>query len=345
MWSQPPSGPGQCSLLAVVAITMTLLLSACSSTGATAGRQPADGATTSPVTTAGDGIPTDTADPTATPIAPGDPLPFDAVLIELFGTTDTDAYLAETERRASELIVECMQANGFEFALPAEIDPPPTPEPGDIDAAREAGFGLISGFREQLATAQPTSQRDPNREYLATLPRSEIDRFFMTLEGASAEAGQLPTEGCRAEASVAAYADWQAFRDALPNSYVLDEERDTHPEWLAARALWHDCMAERGYDYANPEAIRSEVTAALQETVEQSYPGGRLPLIADGDGFVVDPVVDDLLDELAVFEQDAAVANIECTEPVADQMRAVDALVQQAYVERNRDAIDALLAS
>ena len=58
---------------------------------------------------------------------------------------------------------------------------------------------------------------------------------------------------------------------------------------------------------------------------------------------MVDPDVDVLLDELAEFEQGAAVANIECTEPLADRFDAVEQLVQQQFVDRNQTTIDDLL--
>lgn len=309
-----------------IAVALVLLLAACSSSPGTS--SPSDDVATG-----------DTAD-----TDPG-ALPFDALLIELFGTTDTDAYLAATERRASELIVECMEDAGFEFELPEEEPAARTPEPGDIEAAREIGFGIIADYRMQLEDIDVTSPADPNVEYLSTLTATEVDRYFLTLDGAAPAPGQEPDTGCRVEASDEAYAEWSAFRQALPNHYVLDEERDGHPAWLEARAAWRDCMAERGYDYPDPDAIRSAVISTMRETVEQSYPGGQLPLVRSDTGFVVDPAVGDLLDELEQFERDAAIANIECTEPLAKDFAAVEARVQQDFVERNRQAVDTLLDS
>lgn len=304
--------------ISAVAVVLVLLLAACSSS-------PSSDAET------GEAAP--------------ETLPFDALLIELFGTTDTDAYLAATERRASELIVECMEDAGFEFALPAEAPATQTPAPGDLDAARDIGFGIIAEYRTQLADIDLADPADPNLEYLSTLSASEIDRFFLTLEGSPAEPGQLPDAGCRVEASDEAFAEWTNFRETLPNHYVLDEERDSHPEWLEARQAWRECMSERGFEYPDPDAIRSAVVSTMRETVEQSYPGGQLPLVRVDGRFAVDPAVDELLDELAQFERSAAIANIECTEPLADDFAAVEELVQQDFVERNRQAVDSLLDS
>jgi hypothetical protein len=276
-----------------------------------------------------------------------EPLPFDAVLLELFGTTDTDAYLAGAERRAAEIVATCMEEAGFEFVIPAPATVDLTEDRDSLDYARREGFGVITGFVRTIDETDFLADApvDPNLTYLETLPAAEIDRFLITLNGAPAEPGQFQDGGCNGKASDEAYADWLRFFDALPNYRSLGEERDTHPDWLAAQALWQDCMADRGYDYTEPDAIMSDVTNRMREIVEARYPGGDLPLVASGDGLGLDPEVKRLLDEMAVFERDAAVANFECTAPIADRFEAVDRLVQQDFVDRNRAAIDDLLAA
>lgn len=274
-------------------------------------------------------------------------MPFDAVLIELFGTADTDVYLASTERDAAELVVACMAEAGFEY----QLSPGPTEaipiDPTSLDDAQERGFGIITGFRRQISEMDLTVQgnQDPNLVYLSTLTAADIDRFVVALNGLpSDEPGQRPTNtGCNGEASVMAYADWTRFFEALPNYTALGEERDSHPDWLAARALWSDCMVERGFTYSEPDAIRSDVISRMNETVSESYPGGQVPLIEVDGRAVLDPDVDRLLTELTDFEQRAAVANVACSEPIASQLAAVEFEVQQAFVTRNQSAIDQLL--
>ncbi len=272
--------------------------------------------------------------------------PFDAVLIELFGTVDTEAYLSDTERSAAELVVTCMNDAGFEFQLPPVIETLDQPDEGDLGAARADGFGIITGFRFQLSQFDfDSTQTDPNVTYVGTLSQAEFSRFYFTLDGAEAEPGQRRTGGCNNQASDLAYADWVRFSEALPNFTSMGEERDTHPDWLTARSQWQACMLDRGFDYAEPDAIRTDVIARMRDTVDQVYPGGRVPII-EVDGIpTVDPQVDVLLDELFQFERAAAVANVECTEPVADQFDAVEELVQQAFVDRNQETIDELLAA
>ncbi len=185
--------------------------------------------------------------------------------------------------------------------------------------------------------------QDPNVTYVTALPPAERDRFFFTLDGAEPEPGQRRDGGCNGEASDVSYGDWLRFSQALPNYTAMGEERDTHPDWLAARQVWRTCMNERGFDYSEPDAIRTDVIARMRETVAEVYPSGRVPVIVVDGVSEIDPSVDALLADLVDFEIRAAVANVECTEPVADDFDAVDRLVQQGFVDRNQATIDELL--
>lgn len=252
----------------------------------------------------------------------------------------------DTERAAAELVVTCMNNAGFEFQIPPLIETLDPPDETDLEAARASGFGIIAGFRFQLSQFDfGSTQIDPNVAYVRTLSQADFDRFYFTLDGAEAEPGQRRTGGCNTEASDEAYADWIRFSQALPNFTSMGEERDTHPDWLAARSEWRACMLDRGFDYAEPDAIRTDVISRMRDTVNEVYPGGQVPVI-DVDGTpTVDPQVDALLSELEQFERAAAVANVECTAPLADQFDAVERLVQEAFVERNQDTIDDLLTA
>jgi hypothetical protein len=273
--------------------------------------------------------------------------PFDAVLVELFGTNNTEAYLLEAERDAAELVATCMNDAGFEFQIPPLADSLDPPEPMDLEAAQADGFGIIAGFRFQLSEFDGSVPQgyDPNVGYASTLSSEEFQRFLFTLNGPEAEPGQRQEGGCNGQASDLAYADWLRFLEALPNFTALGEERDTHPDWLEARAQWRGCMTDRGFNYAEPDAIRTDVISRMGNTVNEVYPGGQVPLVETDGNFSVDPEVNVLLVELEQFERAAAVANVECTESVADEFDQVERLVQQAFVDRNQDKIDELLAA
>ncbi len=84
------------------------------------------------------------------PEAVSGPAPFDAVLIELFGTDDTEAYLASAERMAAEFVVTCMSDAGFEFQIPPVTSPLAPPDPTSIEDARTRGFGILDAYRQQI---------------------------------------------------------------------------------------------------------------------------------------------------------------------------------------------------
>ena len=134
--------------------------------------------------------------------------PFDAVLIDLFGTDDTGKYLADTKQAAAEIVATCMRDAGFEFRLSPTIETLDPPQRMDIEAARTDGFGIVAGFRFQLSQFDlDPVQLDPNERYLRTLSSAEFSRFFFTLDGAEPEPGQRSEGGCNTQASEEAYAD------------------------------------------------------------------------------------------------------------------------------------------
>lgn len=280
--------------------------------------------------------------PTAANVSAGTP-PFDAVLIELFGTTNTQAYRAAISDTASDLAVECMEDAGFELQItktPAFVAPDPT----DLAQAQTMGFGLVAQFRHDTENSRRQAGPDPNRPYLETLTAAEIQRFLLTLNGTPAEPGQIQTDtGCLGSASIEASADWTRFSQALPNYIALGEERDTNPLWVAASAAWQRCMADRGLDYADPTAVRSDATTRMRSLVADEFPNGQVPLVQSRSGLMFDDEVEQLLANLLTFEQQAATASIECRTLNATDFDAAEFALQQAFVDRNQAAINELL--
>ena len=275
-----------------------------------------------------------------------DLLPLDAVFIELFGTADVQAYRSQIQAEANQLVVTCMAEAGFEYQLPPTLPENPTETQLESpDFLLENGFGIVSTFRTWLESADlEAQQQDPNRAYLATLTAAEIDEFLLTLQGPPAEPGQLQDDrGCSGNSADDAYSVWEAFDDAVPNYTSIGEERDTHPDWLSARALWRDCMVEQGYDYSEPIAIASDVRTRMNEGIVEVYPDGTVPVNFDGERWVVNDEVVPLLDTWQQFELDAAAAHVACTTPLRPEFDAVEREVQQGFVDRNQAAIDELL--
>ena len=273
--------------------------------------------------------------------------PFDAVLIELFGTDDVGAYRYQIEREAEDNLVECMADAGFEFVIDPAL-PPEVSEDLDVerDYVDEHGFGIITRFRDWFEEGDfGSGSRDLNREYLTTLTSQQMQTYFMTLEGEIADPGQISENpGCRGTAADDAYGLWNTFLAELPNFTALGEERDTHPDWLVAQSEWRACMLDKGYDYAEPEMMRNDVENRMTDDVSSVFTEGGLPLIEEDGVWSLDPEADALLGELQAFEIDAATANWECNQPLLDRFFAVEREVQQAFVDRNQETIDKLLA-
>lgn len=275
-------------------------------------------------------------------------LPFDAVLLDLFGTDDVSEYRYQIERDAEARLVSCMADAGFDFIIG-----PPTPQAtsDDLFAERtfveEEGFGIITRFREWIAVADLDALGvDLNREYLNTLTGAQMQEYFLALEGEVADPGQISENpGCRGRAANEAYSVWNAFLQDLPTFTALGEERDTHPEWLAARTDWRTCMAAKGYDYPEPEMIRSDVQNRMNAEVAAEFANGGLPAVYGEDGWVLEPEAEAKLLELQAFEIDAATASWDCNQPLLERFRTVEREVQQAFVDRNQETIDELLAN
>jgi len=272
-------------------------------------------------------------------------LPFDAVVTEVFGTSDIDAYRYGIDRDASRLLAECMRAAGWEYTERTPLPPQPTEaELASLEFVTENGFGIVSTFLAWLASDNLTDQqRDPNLSYLQTLNAEEIAEYVVPLEGVEPPLGEIREDtGCQGEAT-AAFADWDRFFDVLPQFTGMAEARDTHPDFVTARNDWQACMLNMGYDYAEPDVVRSDVTQRMNAQVAEVAPNGELPIEFVDGGWVVDPALMGLLDEIADFERSVALANHQCTETVSERFDAVEREVQQEFVDANQNTIDELL--
>lgn len=273
-------------------------------------------------------------------------LPFDAVVAEVFGTSDIDAYRYDVDRDASRLLAECMRAAGWEYIERTPLPQQPTEvELASLEYVTENGFGIVSTFLAWLESDNLVDQRrDPNLTYLQTLTPDELTAYVIDLEGVEPPPGQTREDsGCQGQAT-AAFTEWERFFDALPQFTGMAEARDTHPDFVTARTDWQACMLDMGYDYLEPEVIRSDVTQRMSVQVAEVAPDGQLPIeLVDGE-WIVDPTLMPLLDEIAAFERSVALANHRCTETVSERFDAVELEVQQEFVDANQAIIDELLA-
>ncbi|MBB5954205.1 hypothetical protein FHS29_000775 [Saccharothrix tamanrassetensis] len=189
--------------------------------------------------------------------------------------------------QAEEILMRaCMADNGFSYAVVPEQPMPfykRFPYVVDDETwARDHGFG--NALRRELK-----EQDDPNQRYYDALPESELAKALVAANGPSPDGltAISPTgvqitrsdRSCTSQAERKLYGDLQTWfqamtvTDALPIARREQVVADTR--YRVAVAGWARCMAERGYDYADPgrlhDAFRAEgpeeIAAATTEVI------------------------------------------------------------------------------
>ena len=144
------------------------------------------------------------------------------VLIELFGTSDTEAHLRSAEQRAAELVVECMNepvSSSRSWPSPCRSRPS-TSTQSRSNRRRPTASGIISAFREQVnQTAVPAAGATRTSPISA---RSVPKKIRPLLPDTRRRRGRTRTvarnRGCSGRASDVAYADWERLLRWCPTS-------------------------------------------------------------------------------------------------------------------------------
>ncbi|MFN2564462.1 MAG: hypothetical protein ABR499_05555 [Gemmatimonadaceae bacterium] len=210
------------------------------------------------------------------------------------------------EAAREQAIARCMQRSGFEYtSMPAVVNP-------RIPRAREA---------------LPTRQH-PKARYVASLGPAERTRYNLTLYGVpdpndeenlwdprSPTGGGCWGEAMREIASVyAANSELMAPYLAMVRSVAQDARVQ------AAERRWAECMRARGYQYASPLALHSEVDRAAV----QGPPPGRT------------------MAEVQQRNQEARAAARECNSSAGldSTMKSVRAEKEGEFVRDHKDVLD-----
>ncbi|MFI2415662.1 hypothetical protein [Streptomyces sp. NPDC018947] len=139
----------------------------------------------------------------------------------------------------------------------------------DVAWAKKHGYG--GQFKQQ---AEKLRLNDRNIAYANTLPHKERIRYINVLDGGPSggmlstelpSGGTLrtPREGCRAKAKGQLYGNFETwFRvesistnlNPLYLPYLVRDE-----DFIQGLRDWSSCMREKGYDYASPSDIRTEL--------------------------------------------------------------------------------------
>jgi len=211
---------------------------------------------------------------------------------EKVGGSFDDEDFEKQQRDVEELVATCMAEQGFEYT-PAE------PMSGGIASSDDMPDWESKEYAEQYGYGATTSDElwgsgdewvDPNAEYVESMSESEQSAYYEALWGSGPEIdpdadpeAELEYEynweesGCQGAAQHEVYEQDQIWDD--PALKDLFEEMNTEYENLAddpalreAQQKWATCIAEAGYDYANPEEAQQSIYDELNGLYEAMAP-------------------------------------------------------------------------
>jgi hypothetical protein len=202
--------------------------------------------TDEPVPPATSAVPLGPAVPATSPVPAGVlDLPFDDYRLNF-------AEDAEIERARTILARACLRERGVRLDVPDDVR-----TPGMIDVEpnlrRYGVIDEVSATRYGYhfpRTADETRQQEARARWSASL--TEDQRMALFGEGGCTE---------KADAELTTFDD--AFFIAASRESLRVSEKDARV--VAAKTAWRTCMAERGYDYADPNAAVSDPRWHLDE--------------------------------------------------------------------------------
>jgi len=296
-----------------------------------------------------------------------DELDFSSPIGELLGfdPTDQDAMqqqFADMERKAEEIVGQCMRGQGFEYTPPISqsISFGGPFGQGDLpyysdEWVDKFGFGistmrfpqsavganLIGYPDEQFNDAMSEMPEDPNREYLESLSESEREAYEQALRGAGpsfddpeqeGETFAFEPSGCYGEAFDEAFGDgpggigeefFDTFGDELD---ALEERTLADPRVVKYRVDVSACVSDKGFAWSGDQEPYEYFEPKL-EGIGPSGPMSDDPFEAAG----LDP------DEMSDRQLDELSAELDL---LSDEDRAKLAAVQAEELELARVVVD-----
>ncbi|NQX33673.1 hypothetical protein [Herbiconiux sp. VKM Ac-2851] len=275
----------------------------------------------------------------------------------LYGGT-SDEELASRNATMQNAAAACMKEQGFPYepdtssGISVQADGEGGVEWGSRAFAEQYGYGVVSSPFASAAGDEGTEVVDPNAGYLATLSEGERAAWEAALYGAPVDESTALTEwdwtkaGCLGaaahEADLAAGA-----ASADPEAQGLIDELNELPERAAsadavvtAERRWSDCLATAGHPgYAH----RADPMTDFSDRYSALARPGEPPVDGAAPGSVDQAALDALQEE----EIAVAVADLDCAASTHydDLLAAEQQRLDQEFVDRNRAALDSLVAA
>ncbi|QTE28597.1 hypothetical protein [Pengzhenrongella sicca] len=197
---------------------------------------------------------------------------------------DADAQLARSE----EIVAACMQDEGFEYtpqdysgqASLVDDEDDGMPASDSLEFAQQYGYGATTS-QDMPNPDEVQEYVDPNTDYVASMSESEQAAFYLALYGPQSMSEEPVDEeelqeydwtraGCQGKAQHEVYEESQIwddpeFKELVDAMSELYEDAQTDERTIAAYAKWADCMAEEGYDFANPQEAQNSINDLINE--------------------------------------------------------------------------------
>lgn len=275
-----------------------------------------------------------------------------------------DAAQKAADAAVQDAVATCMNEQGFEYKPDLSSSTTFTSDSLGVEWGSEAfaktyGYGIstdISG-----ATGAPSGEYvDPNQDYIDSLSRTEQRAYSDALWGApivdpdgdaddpTAETGDgsnydWHNAGCMGAAQhahglFADPSDDPEFTSLTGEMGSLYEKGHTQPAVQAKEGEWSACLASAGFPgfehKDDPSSRFSERMGELQKPRDGA---------ADGSPAEPDPAA---LAALQEEEIATAVADFDCARDTgyADTLQLEQTKIEQAFVDENKDRLDALVA-
>jgi len=219
-----------------------------------------------------------------------------------------------------------------------------------LEFAEQYGYGATTSEDMPMNQGADEEWVDPNADYVATMSETERQAFYEALYGpptmsgeptdeeiaeAEAEEYDWTTAGCQGKAQHEVYEAGQIwddpeFKDLTDAMNELWQDTQTDERTTQAYAKWAECMADEGYDFANPQEAQESIYTLTNEVPFDEETGTQ------------DAAA---LAEIREQEISTAVADRTCQDSTGSGRAALEAqfAIEQDFIDAHKDELDAMV--
>ena len=237
--------------------------------------------------------------------------------------------IMERQSRAEGIIRDCMQAQGFEYV---PVDPfaqraalTGKARLSDEEFLKQFGYGISTLFGRATATADPNERL---RKTLSPADRAAYDRALfgetpgLTFAEAVESGDFSELGGCTKKATEAVFGGAGVLARLVGKLDELDERIVQDQRMIKAVEKWSACMADKGFQYEEPDEIDSDIAKRFKAIMGPGVPTGAS---APPKGLTYDKAA---LKALQREEVKIGTADFDCEQ---EEITPVEAVVRPQY--------------